>query len=90
MKTSEILETFWEAEQDAGQWLKESLPIISKVVGSYMVDVAFINKKLIKRAQSILGILFNMDKAVALLHLKKADMNLSRVICLKDKRSKFC
>ncbi len=53
---------------------------MGKVAGSYMIDVACINNKLIERAQSILGILFDMDKTEALLQLKKADMNLSEVI----------
>jgi N-acetylmuramic acid 6-phosphate etherase len=53
---------------------------MGKVAGSYMVDVACINNKLIERAQSILGILYKMDKKEALIQLKKADMNLSEVI----------
>ena len=32
MKTSEIVETFWKAEQIAGRFLNKSLPIISEVV----------------------------------------------------------
>jgi N-acetylmuramic acid 6-phosphate (MurNAc-6-P) etherase len=59
---------------------------MGKVAGSYMIDVACINNKLIERAQSILGILFDMDKTEALLQLKKADMNLSEVI--KNNQSK--
>ena len=53
---------------------------MGKVAGSYMIDVACINNKLIERAQSILGILYQMDKKEALLHLKKADMDLGKVI----------
>lgn len=53
---------------------------MGKVAGSYMVDVACINNKLIERAQSILGFLYNLDKEEALLQLKKADMNLSQAI----------
>lgn len=53
---------------------------MGKVAGSYMVDVACINNKLIERAQSILGILYKMDMKEALIQLKKADMNLSEVI----------
>jgi N-acetylmuramic acid 6-phosphate etherase len=53
---------------------------MGKVSGSYMIDVACINNKLIERAQSILGILYNIDKNEALVQLKKADMNLGEVI----------
>ena len=53
---------------------------MGKVAGSYMVDVACINNKLVERAQSILGILYNMDQKEALLQLNNADMNLSQVI----------
>lgn len=53
---------------------------LGKVVGSYMVDVACINKKLIERAQSILEILYKMDKEEALKQLKMTDMDLSVVI----------
>jgi N-acetylmuramic acid 6-phosphate etherase len=53
---------------------------MGKVAGSYMIDVACLNNKLIERAQSILGIVYNMDKKEALTQLKKADMNLSEVI----------
>lgn len=53
---------------------------MGKVSGSYMVDVACINNKLVERAQSILRILYKIDKDDALEKLKNADMNLSRVI----------
>lgn len=53
---------------------------MGKVAGSYMVDVACINNKLIERAQSILGILYNMEKKEAFLQLKKVGMNLGEVI----------
>jgi N-acetylmuramic acid 6-phosphate etherase len=53
---------------------------MGKVSGSYMIDVSCINNKLIERAQSILGILYNMSKDEALLQLKNADMNLGEVI----------
>lgn len=59
---------------------------MGKVAGSYMVDVACINNKLIERAQSILGVLNNMDEKEALRQLKKADMNLNQVI--KNNQSK--
>lgn len=72
----------------AGTATKKILNIISsslmikmgKVAGSYMVDVACINSKLIERAQSILGILYKMDKKEALIQLKIANMDLSEVI----------
>lgn len=60
---------------------------MGKVAGSYMIDVACINNKLIERAQSILGILYKMDKEEALVQLKKADMDLSEVI--KNLQSKI-
>lgn len=53
---------------------------MGKVAGSYMVDVACINNKLVERAQSILKILYNIDKDDALEKLKNADMSLNRVI----------
>ena len=53
---------------------------MGKVAGSYMIDMACINNKLIERAQSILGILYQMEKKEALVHLKKADMDLGEVI----------
>ncbi|MBI9061097.1 MAG: N-acetylmuramic acid 6-phosphate etherase [Marinilabiliaceae bacterium] len=53
---------------------------MGKVAGSYMIDVACINNKLIDRAQSILGILYDMDKNEALTQLKNADWDLSEVI----------
>uniref|UniRef100_UPI0032177C56 N-acetylmuramic acid 6-phosphate etherase n=1 Tax=uncultured Draconibacterium sp. TaxID=1573823 RepID=UPI0032177C56 len=72
----------------AGTATKKILNIISsslmikmgKVAGSYMVDVACINNKLIERAQSILGILYNMDKKEAYQLLKESGMNLKQVI----------
>lgn len=72
----------------AGTATKKILNIISssvmikmgKVAGSYMIDVACINNKLIERAQSILGILYDLDKDEALLQLKKVNMNLSQAI----------
>jgi N-acetylmuramic acid 6-phosphate etherase len=53
---------------------------MGKVAGSYMVDVACINTKLIERAQSILNILYDIDEQEALERLKKEEMNLSCVI----------
>jgi N-acetylmuramic acid 6-phosphate etherase len=72
----------------AGTATKKILNLISssvmikmgKVAGSYMVDVACINNKLIERAQSILGILHNMDKKEAYQLLKESGMNLKQVI----------
>jgi len=53
---------------------------IGKVEGSYMIDVACINNKLIKRAQEILGILFRLNEQEALEKLKEADMKLNVAI----------
>ena len=53
---------------------------MGKVEGSYMIDVACINNKLIERAQEILKILFQMDKKESMAKLKKADMQLNTVI----------
>jgi len=80
----------------AGTTTKKILNFISssvmikmgKVAGSYMVDVACINNKLIERAQSILGVLNNMDEKEALRQLKKADMNLNQVIKNNQSRKK--
>lgn len=60
---------------------------MGKVEGSYMVDVACINNKLIKRAQEILGILFGLNEHEALQQLKEADMQLNLAI-EKIKRKK--
>lgn len=53
---------------------------MGKVEGSYMVDVACINNKLVKRAQEILGILFGLNDQEAYDKLKEADMQLNRAI----------
>ena len=53
---------------------------MGKVAGPYMIDVACINNKLVERAQSILKILYNIDKEDALEKLKSTDMNLRQVI----------
>ncbi len=53
---------------------------MGKVAGSYMVDVACINNKLILRAQSILKILYDINENEALEMLKKENMNLGKVI----------
>ncbi len=62
-------------------FISSSLMIkLGKVAGSYMIDVACINQKLIQRAQSILRILYGIDKDEAFERLNKADMRLSTVI----------
>ncbi|MCG8305775.1 MAG: N-acetylmuramic acid 6-phosphate etherase [Cytophagales bacterium] len=53
---------------------------LGKVAGSYMVDVACINNKLVERAQGILKILFDIDKEEAMTLLLEADMDLNRAI----------
>jgi len=53
---------------------------MGKVAGSYMIDVACVNKKLVDRAKSILKILYNLNEDKALEMLKKENMNLSKVI----------
>lgn len=53
---------------------------MGKVEGSYMVDVACINNKLIKRAQEILRILFQLNEEEAFEKLKEADMQLNVAI----------
>ncbi len=53
---------------------------MGKVAGSYMIDVACINNKLIERAQSILKILYNIEKEDALNSLEAANMNLGKLI----------
>jgi N-acetylmuramic acid 6-phosphate etherase len=63
---------------------------MGKVAGSYMVDVACINNKLVERAQSILKLLYNIDKQEAYQKLKDADMNLNQVIRnIQKKRLSF-
>ena len=62
-------------------FISSSLMIkMGKVSGSFMIDVACINNKLIERAQNILGILYNLDNNDACQKLKEADMNLRNVI----------
>lgn len=62
-------------------FISSSLMIkMGKVAGSYMIDVACINEKLVERAQDILRILYGMSKKEAYERLKKADMQLSKVI----------
>ena len=53
---------------------------MGKVAGSYMIDVACINNKLIDRAENILSILFDLNKQESFQELKKADMQLSKAI----------
>jgi N-acetylmuramic acid 6-phosphate etherase len=53
---------------------------LGKVTGTYMTDVACINNKLVERAQSILKILYNIEKDEAMRRLEMADMNLGKVI----------
>ena len=53
---------------------------MGKVAGSYMIDVACINNKLIERAGEILKILYGMDKEEAQQLLKDHHMQLGRVI----------
>lgn len=53
---------------------------MGKVVGSYMIDMACINHKLIERAQDILVILYNIDKDEAYQKLKEANMQLNQAI----------
>lgn len=61
---------------------------MGKVAGSYMVDVACINNKLVERAQSILKILFGIEKQEAINLLKASNMNLGKVIQDIQKRTK--
>jgi len=62
-------------------FLSSSIMIsLGKVAGSYMVDVACINNKLVQRAQDILNILYGIDAKDALDKLKEEDFNLNRVI----------
>ena len=60
---------------------------MGKVAGSYMIDVACINNKLVERAQAILKILYNIEKGDANNRLKATNMNLSKVI--KDINSNY-
>ena len=53
---------------------------LGKVKGSYMVDVACINNKLVERALAILKILYGLEKEEAMERLSQADMNLNRAI----------
>ena len=62
-------------------FISSSLMIkMGKVAGPYMIDVACINEKLVERAQDILTILYGMNKKEAYERLKKADMQLKKVI----------
>jgi N-acetylmuramic acid 6-phosphate etherase len=53
---------------------------LGKVSGSYMIDLACINNKLIERAGEILKILYGIDKEEAQQKLKDHHMQLSQVI----------
>lgn len=53
---------------------------LGKVHGCYMTDLECINEKLIKRAQFILNVLFEMDEEEAFCALKKHNFNLNKVI----------
>ncbi|MDB4303245.1 N-acetylmuramic acid 6-phosphate etherase [Desulfosarcina sp.] len=53
---------------------------MGKVAGSYMVDVACINNKLVERAQNILKTIYNINETKAMEMLKKENMNLGKVI----------
>lgn len=53
---------------------------LGKVAGSYMIDVACINKKLVERAQNILKILYGIDNDNALIMLQNNNFSLSKVI----------
>jgi N-acetylmuramic acid 6-phosphate etherase len=53
---------------------------LGKVHGCYMTDLECINEKLIKRAQFILNVLFEMDQKEAFFVLKKHNFNLNKVI----------
>ncbi len=53
---------------------------LGKVKGSYMVDVACINNKLVERALAILKILYGLEKEDAIERLSQANMNLNRAI----------
>jgi N-acetylmuramic acid 6-phosphate (MurNAc-6-P) etherase len=72
----------------AGTATKKTLNFISstimikmgKVAGSYMVDMACINMKLIERAQVILKTLYHIDEEEAIQRLQKSDMNLYEAI----------
>ncbi len=53
---------------------------LGKVAGSYMVDMACINMKLVERAQVILKKLYHIDEEEAIQRLQNADMNLYEAI----------
>ncbi|MCF6357260.1 MAG: hypothetical protein L3J54_05580 [Draconibacterium sp.] len=57
---------------------------LGKVAGSYMIDVACINNKLVERAQSILKILYSIENEDALKMLKDTNMNLDNFISKRD------
>jgi len=53
---------------------------MGKVTGSFMVNVACINNKLVKRAQHILKVQYDIDEDESLKRLKEADMKLTKAI----------
>ncbi|TDN96649.1 N-acetylmuramic acid 6-phosphate etherase [Sunxiuqinia elliptica] len=53
---------------------------MGKVHGCYMTDLECINEKLIKRAESVLKVLFNLDQEEAYRALKQNRYNLSQTI----------
>ena len=62
---------------------------LGKVAGSYMIDVACINKKLVSRALSILNKLYGLDEEEAMLKLKAANMELGKAIQMIDKETEL-
>jgi len=61
------------ATKKALNFLSSTIMIrLGKVVGSYMVDVACINNKLVERAQAILDILYHTEKEEALAEIRAA------------------
>jgi N-acetylmuramic acid 6-phosphate (MurNAc-6-P) etherase len=76
----------------AGTATKKILNLISssimirlgKVKGSYMIDLACYNNKLVDRAKTILGILYGIDQNEAMSRLREADMQLNKAIDILD------
>jgi N-acetylmuramic acid 6-phosphate (MurNAc-6-P) etherase len=76
----------------AGTATKKILNLISssimirlgKVRGSYMIDLACCNNKLVDRAKTILGILYGIDQTEAMSRLREAGMQLNKAIDILD------
>lgn len=62
--------------------------LLGKVHGSYMIDLACINNKLVERAQAILKTLFDLSDDEAMMFLEDANMELGKAIAIIQSKIK--